>query len=143
MDEQKLNKLRKFKSDLIAFGKEISPSTFWAETPQFHYELADLLINRDNKKICIQAPRGTAKSSLIRILALHHAIYDEGDKVIVLQSKTLREAKRKLNKIKEILEYEQGFINLYGYCGEKVAEVWREDYIRTRIGAYRTSTALS
>lgn len=139
MDENKLKVLTRFRSDLIGFGRFISPSTFWAGTPQFHYELAEVINNRDNKKICIQAPRGSAKSSLIRILALHHAIYDEGDKVIVIQSKTLREAKRKLSKIKEILEYEKTFIDLYGYCGEKVAEAWREDYVRTRIGKHRVS----
>lgn len=139
MTQEQEKKIIRFRSDLIGFGREISSSTFWAPTPQFHYELAEVLNDRDNKKICIESPRGSAKSSLIRILALHHAIYDEGDKVIVIQSKTLREAKRKLSKIKEILEYEKSFIDLYGYCGEQVAEAWREDYIRTRIGAYRVS----
>jgi len=139
MTQEQEKKIIRFRSDLIGFGREISPSTFWASTPQFHYELAEVLNDRENKKICIEAPRGSAKSSLIRILALHHAIYDEGDKVIVIQSKTLREAKRKLSKIKEILESEKSFIDLYGYCGEGVAEAWREDYVRTRIGAYRVS----
>ena len=55
MTQEQEKKIIRFRSDLIGFGREISPSTFWAGTPQFHYELADILNNRENKKICIQA----------------------------------------------------------------------------------------
>lgn len=73
------------------------------------------------------------------MFALHHAIFDEGDKLIVMQSKTRPEAINRLTKIKNIIEYDQRFRDLFGYCGEQVAEIWREDKIKTRIGSYKVT----
>lgn len=71
--------------------------------------------------------------------SLHHAVYGEGDKFIIIQSKARPEAINRLTKIKNILEYSPEFRDLYGYCGESIAEVWREDKITTRIGNSRVT----
>ena len=55
----------KLSSDIILFGKVCLPSMFSSESPQFHHELADLLIKPEVNKINVIAPRGHAKSSLI------------------------------------------------------------------------------
>ena len=123
------------KKDLILFGRTISPKTFYAPTPKFHQEVAGLLMDRSKIQICIEAPRGFAKSTLAVLFVLHHIIYDEGDKVVIIQSKTRPEAINRLNKIKNILNYSRAFIDEYGYAGEESArtEFWREDKIKSHI----------
>lgn len=136
MDEQRLEILRKCKNDLSYFGKLISPQTFYLPDPEFHKEVDALLMDRSITQLMIEAPRGTSKSSKCVHFTLHHAIFDEGDKVIVIQSKTRREAIRRLTKVKDIIEFGENFRKVFGYCGEQVATYWREDYIKTKIGLY-------
>lgn len=139
MDEQKLEILKRCARDLLYFGRVISPQTFYLESPDFHKELAEILMDRDLRQICVEAPRGSAKSSITLMFVLHHAIFDEGDKLIVMQSKTRPEAINRLTKIKNIIEYDHRFRELFGYCGEQVADIWREDKIKTRIGNYKVT----
>lgn len=139
MDNPRLEILKRCKQDLLFFGKTVTPKTFYLKSPSFHTELSDLLMNRELKQLCIEAPRGSAKSSISLIFALHHAIFDEGDKLIIMQSKTRHEAINRVTKIKNIIEYGAEFRELFGYCGEQVAEMWREDKIKTRIGAYKVT----
>lgn len=134
MDEQRLEILKQCKKDLEFFGKEISPQTFYLSSPDFHREIDNLLMDRSITQLMIEAPRGTGKSTKCIHFVLHHAIFDIGDKVIVIQSKTRREAIRRLTKIKDIIEYGQKFRSLFGYCGEQAAISWREDYVKTKIG---------
>lgn len=134
MDEQRLEILKRCKKDLEFFGKQISPQTFYLPSPEFHREIDQLLMDRSITQLMIEAPRGTGKSTKCIHFVLHHAIFDPEDKVIVIQSKTRREAIRRLTKIKDIIEYGAQFRSLFGYCGEQVALSWREDYIKTKIG---------
>jgi len=133
-DIHKLEVLRKCKEDLTFFGKTISPKTYYLDSPPFHLEMDDLLMDRDQAQTMIEAPRGTAKSTKAVDATLHHITFDKGDKVVVLQSKTRQEALKRLGKIKNILEYSQPYRGLFGYSGEQVATKWRDDYIKTRIG---------
>ena len=121
--------------NLILFGRTISPKTFYCPTPKFHYDMCDLLMDRSKIQVCIEAPRGFAKSTLAILLSLHHIVYDEGDKVVIIQSKTRPEAINRLNKIKNILNYSRAFNELYGYAGEESenTEIWREDKIKSNI----------
>lgn len=127
------------RNDLLKFGRLITPKMFYLKSPKFHEEIAEIIMDREKRQILIEAPRGTGKSSIAVITCLHHAIYDKGDKFIILQSKTRPEAIRRLRKIKNILEYGQNFREIYGYCGQEVATIWREDEIQTTIGAYRVT----
>jgi len=128
--------LKKCANNLAFFGKIISPQTYYLDPPKFHAELDELLTDRSIIKLLIEAPRGTAKSSKAIMAILDHAIFDEGDKFIIIQSKTRPEAINRLTKIKDILSYSKEFRELFGYCGEQVAEVWREDKIRVKIGKW-------
>ena len=120
---------------LIVFGRTISPKTFYAATPEFHHDMTGLLMDRSKTQVCIQAPRGFAKSTWAVMFALHHILYDEGDKVVIIQSKTRDEAINRINKIKNILNYSRAFNELYGYAGEESenTEIWREDKIKSNI----------
>ncbi len=128
--EQIYNDLRE---DLILFGKVITPKVFYLPTPRFHEEVADDLMDRSKTQVSLMAPRGFAKSSLSVLFILHHIVYDEGNKVIVIQSKTQSEAINRLTQIKNILEYSAPFKELYGYAGKEVSEQWTEKKVRTKL----------
>jgi len=120
---------RELKNDLLLFGRTISPAAFGLPSPEFHCELADLFMDRAETRIAIEAPRGYAKSTLCIFTVLHHLMFDEGSKYVVIQSKTQREAKKRLGAIKNIIEYSGAFRELFGYMGMQVAKTWREDSI--------------
>ena len=76
---------------------------FSAKSPDFHYDLAGHIMNPDNKQINIIAPRGHAKSSVVGgILPLHHLMFGEGKKLIVLSSRTQDHAVKLLGLIKDL-----------------------------------------
>jgi len=127
---EKIEVIKRCANDLLFFGKAISSNSFTLESPSFHRTISSLLMDRGIPQLLIEAPRGTAKSTLTRLFAMHHYIFDPGDKVIVIQSKTLREAKRRLWKIKDTIEYGKEYRDLFGYHGEQAADAWREDYIK-------------
>lgn len=124
--------IEKCRGNLIFFGKVISPQTYYLKTPDFHYEVAELLSDRAKKQVMVEAPRGYGKSSICSFFVLHHCLFDSGDKLIVIQSKTQREAKRRLGKIKNIIEFSHVFKDLFGFWGEQIATTWRDDEISVK-----------
>lgn len=54
--------------------------------------------------------------------------------MVIIQSKTRNEAIARLGTIKNVLDYGSAFRRMFGYGGEEVADVWREDRIKTKIG---------
>lgn len=135
-DEQRKEKINRCYNDLLEFGKIITPKKFYLPSPKFHAEFAGLLMDRSIEQLCVQAPRGFAKSTLAVLFVLHHCLFDEGDKVVIIQSKTRDEAINRLTAIKNILNYSSEFIKLFGYAGENVATMWRENKIKTRLGNF-------
>lgn len=127
------------KNDLLYFGKVISPQTFYFPSAQIHEEISTLIMDREIRQIMIQAPRGIGKSKLNLFNILHHITFDEGDKVVVIQSKTRKEAVNRLTDLKEILNYNQVYKDMFGYAGEQVASFWREDKVKTTINGWRVS----
>lgn len=117
------------------FGQLLTPKAFYLPTPEFHKEITDLFMDREKTQVMVMAPRGFAKSTLSKRLILHHILFDEGDKVIILQSKTRPEAINRLSSIKNIFEYSNTFKALFGYCGEASpnTKMWREDKIKTAL----------
>ena len=152
--EAKLKIKQRSASDLIYFGKAISADTFYLPTPPFHHRVAKLLIDKNIKKGLIEAPRGTAKSSLAIKSVHHHYLYEntELDSVIVIQSKTQKEAKKRLWTIKNTIKYNKVYRDLYGKHsdsdldkdGNRMADTWQKDYVKFRIlnedGSYRWIT---
>ena len=55
----------KLKDNMIMFGKVIMPNMFSVPSPEFHYKIADAIVDDSNKQINIIAPRGHAKSSIV------------------------------------------------------------------------------
>jgi len=134
------------------------PSTLNAPSPEIHKEWADILLDKattvadaevdahgigglvykegiSNKQILFVSPRDTAKSTMIGAgYALYHSIYFRENTYVVLQCKTLGEAKKRLRKIANVFNYSDEFKVAFGYCGEdsKGVVTWREDKIIIR-----------
>jgi len=138
MDKHKQQLVENCKDSIIHFWKVCSYSTFYLDTPNFHYEVEHLLLSPD-KQGCIIAPRSSAKSTLGTAGVMHHCTFDEGDKLVIIQSKTRPEAINRLTKIKKTLDYSENFIAMFGECGEKRASVWREDKIQTVINGFNVT----
>lgn len=130
---------RECREDLLIFGKVVSPQTFYRNSPAFHYEVADFLMNHDIKQLCIQAPRGFAKSSLSAMYILHHITFDEGDKFVIIQSKTAGEAINRLTKIKEVLMSRDYFDLTGNDINEKNLIMWRENKIKLYINGAKVT----
>jgi predicted phage terminase large subunit-like protein len=128
--------IQKCADSLTYLGKTISPQTYYLPSPSFHSELDLYLTDRSSIQTLIEAPRGTAKSSKAVMAVFDHVIFDIGDKFVLIQSKTRPEAINRLTKIKDVLNYSQPFRELFGYSGENVAETWREDKIKVKIGRW-------
>ena len=74
---------------MILFGKVSMPNMFSVPSPEFHYQIAETLRNKENKQVNIIAPRGHAKSSIVGgVFPLYHIMFDKGPKLIVLVSRT-------------------------------------------------------
>ena len=74
---------------MVLFGKIVMPQMFSVPSPKFHYTIADDLMDKEKKQINIIAPRGHAKSSIVGgVFPLYHLMFDKGQKLIVLVSRT-------------------------------------------------------
>lgn len=117
------------KTDLLYLGRIVSPDTFYKETPDFHYEIVEMIMDRSLLQIMVQAPRGFGKSTINSLFVLHHLFFDKGDKVILIQSKTRPEAVNRLSKLKALLK---SYIvsDLFNVSiNETTSNTWREDKI--------------
>lgn len=137
MTEERRNEIRLgLKKDLILFGKVVMPQSFCKESPPFHYELAELYHDKNEKLVNIIAPRHHAKSTVLAEAApLHHLMYDPGKKVIMIVSKTLGHSQDRLQAIKDILEFGNEFRELFGYWGKDSARKWTETEIELKDGS--------
>ena len=108
--------LLEMQQDMLLFGRMVMPNMFSSESPPFHYDLTDQLLDTESKQINIIAPRGHAKSSVAAgIFPLFHLMFTEGVKVIVLVSRTQSHATKLLGTIKDVLDYSQEFRYFFGY----------------------------
>ena len=62
--------------DLIAFGKLFLPDDFLrSETPFFHYEVADAVMDYDVRQLAVVLPRGHGKTVLTKANILHDFVF--------------------------------------------------------------------
>tara|TARA_R110000824_G_scaffold215674_3_gene402244 strand:- start:220 stop:1671 length:1452 start_codon:yes stop_codon:yes gene_type:complete len=120
---------------MILFGKVAIPNMFSSDSPDFHYDMATHLMDKELKQINIIAPRGHAKSSIVGgVFPLWHAMFDKGPKLIVLISRTQDHAVKLLGTIKDVLDYSQNFRQLFGYWGMNSARTWSKSEIELKDG---------
>lgn len=135
MTEEKAKQqiIEKCYEDLTYLGTTISPQTFYLDSPEFHKEIDEVFLDNSKIQVVREAPRGTAKSTKVIAKIVHHALFEDGDKLVVIQSKTQPEAINRLTKVKNIFEYSLEFRALFGYMGEQTAITWRENKIKVKI----------
>ncbi len=111
------------------------PNMFSVPSPQFHYQIAETLKNKENKQVNIIAPRGHAKSSIVGgVFPLYHIMFDKGPKLIVLVSRTQDHAVKLLGTIKDVLDYSATFRQMFGYWGMNSAKSWAKTEVTLKDG---------
>ena len=126
----------KLKSNLVLFGKVTMPNMFSVPSPDFHYKIAESLLNRNHSQINIVAPRGHAKSSIVGgVFPLYHLMFHGGQKLIVLVSRTQDHAIKLLGTIKDTLDFSSNFRSLFGYWGQHSARQWAKSEIELKDGS--------
>jgi predicted phage terminase large subunit-like protein len=126
---------KKLKENMIMFGKIIMPNMFSAASPDFHYTIADSLMDESIKQVNIIAPRGHAKSSIVGgVYPLYHIMHQRGAKLIVLVSRTQDHAVKLLGTIKDTIEFSPTFRGVYGYWGQHSAKQWSKTEVELKDG---------
>lgn len=121
---------------MILFGKVSMPNMFSVPSPEFHYQIAETLRNKENKQVNIIAPRGHAKSSIVGgVFPLYHIMFDKGPKLIVLVSRTQDHAVKLLGTIKDVLDYSATFRQMFGYWGMNSAKSWAKTEVTLKDGS--------
>ena len=117
--------------DLIWFGRKMAPWEFHEESPEFHYEIAKQLIDPKIRKLVVQAPRGHAKSTVIRTFIFWHIFLSDlaygresYPKTITILTKTGGAAFDEMRKIKRVLNDSKFLHQLFGYQGKEVCQSW-------------------
>ena len=124
--------LKRMFNNIGLFGKLCFPTAFKAETPPFHNEIYATLKNRDNDRILIAAPRGTAKSTAISLTyPLYEVAFKGADQplFIVIISESQTQSINFLSRIKFHLSTSRRFHALFGDLGEKTAKRWTNNDI--------------
>lgn len=113
----------------VLFGKTIAPKMAKVRSPDFHYELSRLFMDEENDLLNFICPRGHGKTSLAgTIFPLHHLMFDEGNKMILILSKTQGHAISILAQIKKIF-YNKQFKRLFGDWTEETAQTWTKNEV--------------
>ena len=121
---------------MLLFGRMVMPNMFSEDSPKFHYDITEELLDYDTKQLNIIAPRGHAKSSIVAgVYPLYHLMFDKGPKVIVLVSRTQGHATKLLGTIKDVLDYSKEFRHFFGYWGMQNARKWSNAEIELKDGS--------
>lgn len=119
----------------LLFGKKYFPNHFRDESPLFHKKLLDE--SYKHKFFAVQAPRGSAKSTVLAFLKPIHAICFKQKRFIIIVQNTYKKAVGSLEGIKDEIRYNESLHRDMGIELEKDAEgdtIFRHrDGFRTRV----------
>jgi len=122
------------KTDLIAFGKLFLPGDFGkSESPGFHYEIGDSLLEKTTKSLALILPRGSGKTQLFKTFLMHKILFKEKDELMFIAwvSDNHRKSILNLQYIKQ--HFENNEMIKY-YFGNLVGDKWTETDIVTTNG---------
>jgi len=122
---------------MALFGKLVAPDAFYAEIPDFHYEIYACLVNKDIRRLAIAAPRGHSKTMVVtKINVLHKILHKESHEIlpIVIISESETQSIDFLYDIKTLLQESQLIKDVYETVwgckfGEEGARKWTETQI--------------
>ena len=94
-----------FESNPIIFGKHYFPHHFRSRSPYFHW----LIIREsyENRYFAAQAPRGSAKSTVLALLKPMHRICFKHKRFIVIVQNTYKKAANTLEGIKDEIKWNE------------------------------------
>ena len=121
--------------DLIAFGKLFLPGDFGkSESPLFHYEIADALLEPTTKALALILPRASAKTTIFKAFLLHKILFKKHDDLMFIAwvSDNHRKSILNLQYIKQHIETNQ---KIHYYFGDIVGQKWTETDIVTSTNA--------
>jgi hypothetical protein len=118
------------KNDLVAFGKLFLPDDFMrSETPFFHYEVTDALMDLEAKQLAVILPRGHGKTVLTKCSILHDFVFTTEPLFYGWVAASSKISVPNLDYIKYHLEFNDKF--LY-YFGNLKGRKWTEDDIELK-----------
>lgn len=126
------------KNDIIAFGKLFLPDDFRrSETPFFHYEIADKIMERDEKglfkyrNLAVIMPRGHGKTVITKCDILHAFCFATEPLFYGWVSATAKLATGNMDYVKTHLEFNE---KIKYYFGALKGKKWTETDIETNNG---------
>ena len=118
--------------DLIAFGKLFLPDDFMrSETPFFHYEVADALMDMDKRQLAVILPRGHGKTVLTKCSIMRDFCFSTDPKFYGWVAASSKISVPNLDYIKYHLEYND---KVSYYFGNLKGKKWTEDDIELTNG---------
>lgn len=124
-----------FEQEPIIFGKYYFPHFFRERSPYFHWIL--IKESYDNAFFAAQAPRGSAKSTILGFLKRTHRIAFKKKRFIVIVQNTYKKAVGTLEGIKDEFRFNEKLKSDFGVTLEKDSEgdtIFRHpDGFRTRV----------
>jgi phage terminase large subunit-like protein len=120
------------KNDLIAFGKLFLPDDFMrSETPFFHYEVTDAILDENNRQLAVILPRGHGKTVLTKCSIMHDFAFTEEPLFYGWVAASSKISVPNLDYIKYHMEYNDRFTY---YFGDLKGRKWTEDDIELKNG---------
>ena len=124
--------LQTSKNDLIAFGKLFLPDDFLrSETPPFHYEISDLIDDKETKQLAIIVPRGHGKTVLTKASIIKDFCFADDLLFYARVSATQKLSVGNMDYIKHHLEYND---RIRYYFGNLKGPKWTEEDIELKNG---------
>jgi hypothetical protein len=118
------------KKDLVAFGKLFLPDDFKrSETPFFHYEVCDSLMDMDQRQLAVILPRGHGKTVLTKCNILHDFCFAKEPLFYGWVAASSKISVPNLDYIKYHLEYND---RIKYYFGDLKGRKWTEDDIELK-----------
>ena len=121
-----------------AFALTCLPKSVPLTMPEVHFEIYDLLQDKEAKKLAIALPRGLAKSTIASFIYILWEILHkppDRDLFAVLISESRSQSINYLTRIKNTLDHNKKIKRYFGNLGSDTAERWREDDIILANGA--------
>jgi len=121
-------------NDLIAFGKLFLADDFMrSETPFFHYEIADIIDDKEVKQVAIIIPRGHGKTVLTKASMLKDFIFCDKEDFLFYAwvSATQKLSVGNMDYIKHHIEYND---KIKYYFGNMRGNKWTEEDIELTNG---------
>jgi len=122
------------KKDMLSFGKLFLPDDFLrSETPWFHYEISDDIMNHDLKQLAVIMPRGHGKTVLTKCDLLWSFCFATKDDPLFYGwvSATQKLAAGNMDYVKTHLEFNE---KLLYYFGDQKGRKWTEEDIELKNG---------